>query len=79
MTIDCSIEAQDQRRQLLKDLMAKRYSGVQSVSDRSRSVTYQSPGDLSRLIKNLQQEIDYCDGRPWRPRRVVFLPYDKWL
>jgi hypothetical protein len=80
MTIDCSIQAQDDRRRMLKELLEKRYSGVSSISDRSRSVNYQSPGDLARLIKSLQQEIDYCEtGQIARPRRFVHLPYNKWL
>jgi hypothetical protein len=80
MTIDCSIAAQDKRRQLLKDLMEKRYSGVSSISDRSRSVTYHDSGTLSALIRDLQQEIAFCDtGRVLRSRRFIQLPYSKYL
>jgi hypothetical protein len=78
MTLDCSLEAQDQRRRLLKELIDKRYSGVQSVSDRSRSVSYQDPTTLNRLIRSLRDELAYCDGTYQRPRRFVYLPYDKW-
>jgi hypothetical protein len=79
MSIDCSLQAQEDRKQQLRDLLAKRNSGVQSVSDRSRSVTYQSPGVLNELIRAVKRDIDYCEGGGQRPRRVIFLPYSKWF
>jgi hypothetical protein len=81
MPLDCSVQAQDKRREMLRDLIEKRYSGVQSVSDRSRSVTYQDPVMLNRLINALQREIDLCDGNLTRSTvvgRVHFVPFNRW-
>ena len=81
MPLDCSVDMQDKRREMLRDLIEKRYSGVQSVSDRSRSVSYHDPVMLSRLINALQREIDACDGNLSRASvvgRVHFVPYNRW-
>jgi hypothetical protein len=80
--IDCSPAWQEHRRQMLKDLVEKRYSGVQSLTDRSRSVTYVSPEELNRLIRGLEDEIALCDGtlsRRAHGRRIFTPPLNKWL
>lgn len=80
--IDCSPEAQDQRRDLLKGLYDKLYSGVQSVSDRSRSVSYHDSTTLRKLINALTQEMQLCGGcltRRNSARRLFYQAYDKWL
>lgn len=77
--IDCSDDAQDQRRQLLKDLMAKRFSGVDSLSDRGRSVNYVDGKEMDDLIKRLGNAIAMCEGSYRAPTQVIFIPYDKWL
>jgi hypothetical protein len=82
MAIDCAPVEQEKRREMLKDLREKRYSGVQSISDRSRSVTYRDPAALNKLITALEQEIALCDGtlsRRMTPRRIFHPPYAKWL
>lgn len=80
--IDCSPLAQDERWKQLRELMGKLYSGVQSVSDRSRSVTYHDSNTLRKLINGLQQEIALCagcSGRRSMARRIFYVPYDRWL
>jgi hypothetical protein len=82
MPLDCSIQAQDKRREMLQALVEKRYSGVQSVSDRSRSVTYHDPVSLAKAINQLQREIDYCDGTLSRRSilgRIYHVPYNRWV
>jgi hypothetical protein len=77
----CSPEEQEKRRELLDGLKQKRYSGVASVSDRSRSVSYQDPASILKAIKALEDEIAICDGTyVHRQRsRIRFAPYNKWL
>jgi hypothetical protein len=78
---DCSKEAQAARRRQLADLEAKLYSGVSSVSDRSRSVSYHNTELLIPLINRLRNEIAFCILGFWpRSRRRVFhLPLVKGL
>jgi hypothetical protein len=80
--LDCSPEAQEDRRKYLKDLLGKVYSGVQSISDRSRSVTYHDGNSLWRLINGLRDEIALCGGCASRravARRIFYQPYNKWM
>jgi hypothetical protein len=80
--IDCSPEAQEDRRKWLKDLYGKLYTGVQSISDRSRSVSYHSGNDLWKLINALQGEIALCAGclnRRATARRIFHVAYNKWM
>jgi hypothetical protein len=82
LPIDCSIQAQEDRWKKLKDLMDRLYSGVTSVSDRSRSVTYHDTTTLRKLINALQQEYSFCAGctsRRQMARRIFYVPYDRWL
>lgn len=85
---DCSQPAQDWRRWMLGQLMMKMYTGVESLSDRGRSVNYASLGDLGTLIRSLQGQIALCDNVPGgvgttgalgRGRRMFYAPYSKWL
>jgi hypothetical protein len=76
--LDCSDDAQDLRRELLKGLMLKLYSGVDSLSDRGRSVNYLGPDDLQQLIKNLGNEIAKCEGSYQPASRVFTWDYNKW-
>lgn len=78
MSIDCTVAAQEERKARLKELRAKLYSGVQSVSDRSRSVGYHNDTALAASIARLEREADFCDGV--RPRRRLFhIPMVKGL
>jgi len=76
--LDCSDEAQDERKRQLAELMAKRRSGVRSVADRGRSVSYGSPDELKAIIAQLQNEIGLCAG--WRrPPRLGYVDQNKGL
>jgi hypothetical protein len=80
--IDCSPEAQADRWEKLKGLRDKLYSGVQSISDRSRSVSYYDGVSLRKLISALENEMALCSGclnRRMTARRIFTVPYDKWL
>jgi hypothetical protein len=82
LPFDCSPAAQDDRRNKLKDLYDRLYSGVTSVSDRSRSVTYHDTTTLQKLINGLQQQIALCagcNGRNQMGRRIFHQAYNKWL
>lgn len=76
MTIDCSTAAQAERRKQLAALRARVNSGVQSVSDRSRSVGYSNYESLTAAIAQLEREVAYCNGeRP--PSRLSYTPLTK--
>jgi hypothetical protein len=82
LPLDCSPEAQEDRRKWLKDLLGKVYSGVQSISDRSRSVTYHDGRSMWQLINALRNEIAQCSGCTGRrayARRIFHVPYNKWM
>jgi len=69
--LDCSPEAQDARRKQLQALMAKAYSGVSSVADRGRSVSYRDYAAMEPLIAQLQKEIVACETGRWGGRRSL--------
>jgi hypothetical protein len=76
VSIDCSVAAQAERRKQLAGLRAKMNSGVQSVSDRSRSVGYVNYQAMRDAIAQLEREIAYCNGeRP--PSRLSYIPLTK--
>jgi hypothetical protein len=82
MPLDCSPAEQDRRREMLRDLRAIRYGGAQSLSDRSRSVSYRSAAELVAAINALEREIELCDGtlsRRTLARRIFHPAYSKWL
>lgn len=74
--IDCSIQAQDERRASLARLRAKLNSGLTSVSDRSRSVGYANSTALIVAIERLEREQAFCAGTP-RVRRLSYVPLMK--
>jgi hypothetical protein len=78
MSIDCSLAAQNERRKQLAALRAKLFGGVQSISDRSRSVGYHGPDALMAGIRQLERELDYCDGVA-RTSRLSYVPLTKGL
>ena len=71
LRLDCSDDAQAERRRQLAALLAKMRSGVSSVSDRGRSVTYQNNANLWLLLLQLRNEIDACDLGRWPGRRSL--------
>jgi hypothetical protein len=77
--LDCSEDAQALRRRQLADLWAKLRSGVTSVSDRGRSVSYGRFADLRPLIAQLQREIAACELGYWPDRRLGYIDYLKGL
>ena len=78
MSIDCSVAAIADRKKRLEALRAKLFAGVQSVSDRSRSVGYFNDTALAALIARLEREEDYCNGVQPR-RRLYHTPMVKGL
>jgi hypothetical protein len=78
MSVDCSIEAQADRKARLEALRAKLFSGMQSVSDRSRSIGYFNDTALAALIARLEREQDVCNGVSPR-RRLYHVPMVKGL
>ncbi len=79
MFVDCSPEAQALRQRQLDELKAKLYSGVSSVSDRSRSVGYHNPDYLLKAIGRLEDELAYCTVGFRRTSRVSYAPLVKGL
>jgi hypothetical protein len=78
--LDCSDEAQALRRRQLQDLMAKLNSGVTSVSDRGRSVSYANYTALFPLLRQLRREIAACELGYWpREQRLSYIDYVKGL
>lgn len=78
--LDCSPEAQAERLLLLRDLRARAYGGVTQVTDRNRSVTYQSPQQLWAAIAMLGREVAACEMGRWpAERRVYYVPQVKDL
>jgi hypothetical protein len=78
--LDCSEDAQARRRQQLAELEAKIFSGVQSVSDRSRSVSYRDLAALWPLRALLLRQIAQCEGCLFgRSRIYAALPLTKAL
>ncbi len=54
MTNDLTIE---EKRQLLRDLYAARYSGAKRVRFRERDVTYRDDSEMRRAIADLEADI----------------------
>jgi hypothetical protein len=80
MALSCSPADQERRELKLKELEDRLYSGVSSVSDRSRSVNYQSPEELRRIIKGLRKDYDFCNGDyAGRGRRVMYSSVYPWI
>jgi hypothetical protein len=77
--LDCSEAAQDDRKRRLTQLLAKATSGVSSISDRGRSVAYQSPAALKALADDLKKEIAMCDGTYRGARRLSYIDQIKGL
>lgn len=78
--LDCSPEAQDERKRALRALMAKAYSGVSSIADRGRSVSYRDLNAMEPLIDDLRREIVACETGVWRGRRSLsYIDYVKGL
>ena len=78
--LDCSPEAQDARKRQLDALMAKLRSGVTSVSDRGRSVSYANYNAMLPLLLQLRQEIQACETGIWpRARRLSYIDLVKGL
>jgi hypothetical protein len=76
--IDCSPEAQERRKHQLAELEAKRYSGVSSVSDRSRSVGYDQTV-IEAGINRLRHELAMCAPGFRRVSRITYNPLAKGL
>lgn len=77
--LDCSLDAQNDRRDFLRALKQKLYSGVESLGDRGRTVKYVSQSDLKEAIDGLEKEIAFCDGTLRVGTRIRYAPYSKWL
>jgi hypothetical protein len=78
--LDCSPEAQAERLRLLADLQAKLASGVYQISDRGRSVSYRSAGDISNEIYRLKNEAVACATGVWGgPSRLAYIDQIKGL
>jgi hypothetical protein len=69
--LDCSPEAQDARKRALQSLAAKANSGVSSVADRGRSVSYRAPADMEQQLNRLKQEYVACATGVWPGRRSL--------
>jgi hypothetical protein len=69
--LDCSPEAQAARLRQLQALQAKAYSGVSSIADRGRSVSYRDYAAMEPLIEQLQMEINACATGVWPRRRSL--------
>jgi hypothetical protein len=67
--LDCSDAAQDARRRQLEEMLAKMRSGVSTVGDRGRNVSYRSPSELWPMAQHLQKEIIACETGYWWPGR----------
>jgi hypothetical protein len=78
--IDCSEDAQNERRARLRDLNTTLYSLRTSISDRSRSVAY-ARQEIPILRRELMQELYFCLHGFWPlpPRRVYWIPLVKGL
>ena len=77
--VDCSPEAQARYRRQLDELEARLYSGVSSVSDRSRSVGYHNPDYLRVLANELRDKLAFCAGCRLRVSRISYTPLVKGL
>jgi len=78
--LDCSEEAQAARRRQLAALIAKLTSGVSSISDRGRSVSYRDLNAMRPLIALLQAQITACETGVWpRTRRLGYVDQIKGL
>lgn len=79
--LDCSDAAKAYRLRLLADLQARYYGGVSQVSDRNRSVTYQSPQQMLTAMNALIGQVAACENGGWprSPRRVYYVPQVKDL
>jgi len=75
--IDCRPETRRERQAQIRDLRAKIASGVQSVSDRGRSVSYTNAQWLMGVLDRLENEEAYCMGQ--RQCRVFYTPMHKGL
>lgn len=78
--IDCSPAAQARRWQALQELEARLFSGVQSVSDRNRQVSFMSPKDIAAQINLLRSQMNFCQTGQYTPRlRLRYYPQAKDL
>ena len=77
MSVDCSPEARAERQRAIKRIEARLNSGVQSVSDRSRSVAYQNADALRAELRRLRAQEAVCDGV--RITRTRYVPLTKVL
>jgi hypothetical protein len=77
--LDCSPQAQADRRRRLIELEGIYYGGAASISDRNRSVSFRGRGDLAGILAALRREIAICDGCPLRRRRVFYVSQVKDL
>ena len=60
--------------------MAKLRSGVSSIADRGRSVSYQNFATLWPMLRQLNREIDACELGHWpRDRRLSYIDFVKGL
>src|SRR5262245_61223320 len=62
--IDCSDEGIERLRQQLQAMLDRRYSLINSVSDRSRSVSY-AREEIGPLINELMAKIYFCETGFW--------------
>jgi hypothetical protein len=76
--IDCSPEGLARYRLQLAGIEDKLYSGVSSVSDRSRSVSYHNPNYLEAMARRLRWRLAYCAGCR-RASRLSYTPLIKAL
>lgn len=60
--------------------MAKWRSGVQSVGDRGRSVSYTGNANIVPILRQLRMEIAACDLGFWPGRHALsYIDYEKGL
>jgi hypothetical protein len=80
MVLACTPADQERRKDKIRELEDRLYSGVSSVADRSRSVNYLSPDELRRILKGLRNDYDFCAGQyAGRGRRVAYSSVYPWI
>jgi len=79
--LDCSPEAQADRKRRLAELWARMGSGVSSVSDRGRSISYRIGwAEMRPILSRLQNEITACETGHWpQENRLDYVDYMKGL